>query len=167
MEQIEFEHQVATLRQKWVKYALQYLANQDEAEDAVQEALLKLWQLRLRIEDATHMQRLATVVIHNISISMLRQHKPTLSNNLEVSTAKLTNSDNIHRQMEVRETEEWLHHCIHTLPDKQKAILQMRNVEKLSYTDIAHIIGTTESSVRSLISRARNTLLKQLKNREK
>lgn len=166
MEKIEFEHYVATLRQKLTRYASHYLSD-DEAEDAVQETLIKLWQLRHRISDEAHMQHLAMVVVRNTSISILRHHNTEHTTSLEVSSVQPVSSDNIHTQMETRETEEWLHHCIHSLPDKQRAILQMRNVEQLSYSDIAHIIGATESSVRVTISRARKTLLQQLKNREK
>lgn len=166
MEQIEFEHHVAALRQKLVRYASLYLSNDAEAEDAVQEAFLKLWQLRQRINDAEHMQHLALLVVRNTSISMLRRRKATNSISLDALTPKLVCIDDMHRKMEAQESEEWLNHCIRTLPDKQRAILEMRNVEQLSYAEIARIIGSTESSVRGLICRARNTLLQQLKNRE-
>ncbi len=166
MEQIEFEHHVATLRQKLVRYALQYLANDDEAEDAVQESLLKLWQLRQRINDAKHIQHLALIVVRNTSISMLRKRNAAHSVSLDVPSPMLVCSDNVHRQMEIQETEKRLERCISSLPDKQKAILEMRNVEHLSYSDIAHILGTTESSVRGMISRARYTLLQKLNDRK-
>ena len=52
---------------------------------------------------------------------------------------------------------------IRSLSDKQRAIIRMRNVENLSYADIAKIIGTTESSVRGMISKARMLLLNQMK----
>ncbi len=166
MEQIEFEHQVSTLRQNLVRYASQYLSNDAEAEDAVQEALLKLWQLRQRINDAEHMQHLALVVVRNTSVSMLRRRKAVQSVNLDVSSPMLVCSDDVHRQMEIQEMEKHLRHCVSSLPDKQKAILEMRNVEHLSYSEIARIIGSTESSVRGMISRARYSLLQKLNNRK-
>ncbi|MDY5314783.1 MAG: sigma-70 family RNA polymerase sigma factor, partial [Sodaliphilus sp.] len=56
-----------------------------------------------------------------------------------------------------------LQQSIRSLSDKQRAIIRMRNVENLSYADIAKIIGTTESSVRGMISKARIQLLNQMK----
>lgn len=132
----------------------------------MQETLVKLWQLRSRITDGEHMMRLALVVLRNISVSVLRsqQRHPTL--HLDVSVHDQANADNAHRQMETVEADAWLAQCIHSLPDKQRAILQMRNVDHLSYADIASILGSTEPSVRGLICRARKTLLEQLKRQK-
>lgn len=167
MEQTEFEHNVPSLRLRLIRQADAYLADQDEAEDVVQETLLKLWQLRARIPDAVHMEHLALVVVRNACISALRQksRRTCISINEEVTPVLM--SPNGHQRMEQDEEEAWLKHCIHSLPDKQRSILRMRNVEGLSYGDIARIIGTTESSVRGLICRARNALLKQLKDMNK
>lgn len=52
---------------------------------------------------------------------------------------------------------------IQALSPKQRALIRMRNVENMSYADIAKLIGTTESSVRGMISIARTQLLKQMK----
>lgn len=166
MEQIEFEHHVPSLRPQLVRYAQRYHVADTDSEDAVQETLVKLWQLRGRITDGEHMMRLALVVLRNISISMLRnqQRHPTLS--LNVSLHDQSCADNAHRQMETIEADDRLAQCIRSLPDKQRAILQMRNVEQLSYADIARILGSTESSVRGLISRARKTLMEQLKRQK-
>ncbi len=162
MEQIEFEHHVSSLRPQLMSFAHRYHLADTDREDAVQETLVRLWQLRKRIIDGEHMMRLALVVLRNISVSMLRsqQRHPTLS--LNVSIHDHANADNAHRQMEAVEADAWLTQCIHSLPDKQRAILQMRNVDHLSYADIARILGSTESSVRGLISRARKTLLEQI-----
>ncbi len=166
MEQIEFEHHVSSLRPWLVSYARRYHVAGGEGEDAVQETLVKLWQLRDRITGEDHMRRLALVVLRNISISMLRnqQRHPTLS--LNVSQHDQSCADNAHRQMETVEADGRLAQCIRSLPDKQRAILQMRNVDHLSYADIARILGSTESSVRGLICRARQTLLEQLKRQK-
>ena len=64
---------------------------------------------------------------------------------------------------ELQENLQNLQQSIRSLSDKQRAIIRMRNVENLSYADIAKIIGTTESSVRGMISKARMQLLNQMK----
>lgn len=167
MEQLEFEQNVPSLRPRLTRQANAYLADMDEAEDVVQETLLKLWQLRGRIPDAAHMEHLAIVVTRNACISFLRQKGRRPSMSIEENASLEMKSPNAHQRMEQDEAEAWLKQCIHSLPDKQRAILRMRNVEGMSYGDIAKIIGTTESSVRGLICRARTTLLKQLKDLNK
>lgn len=163
MEQIEFEHHVSSLRPRLVRCAQRYHADDADIEDAVQETLVKLWQLRARIADGDHMTRLALVVLRNTSISMLRSQKSHPTQRLDLMIHDQPSASSSHKQLETAETDQWLRLCIRSLPDKQRAILQMRNVDQLSYAEIARILGSTESSVRGLISRARATLLSQLK----
>ena len=70
---------------------------------------------------------------------------------------------NPHQQMEERESRQKLKQSIQQLSDKQRAILKMKNVDNMSYADIAKVIGTSESSVRGMISKARMALLTQMK----
>lgn len=64
--------------------------------------------------------------------------------------------------MEEQEQQLLLKQAVSSLSNKQQAIVRMRNVENLSYAEIAAILGTTESSVRGTLSRARATLINQL-----
>ncbi len=149
-----------------MSYARRYHVADTDGEDAVQETLVKLWQLRNRITGGDHMLRLAQVLLRNISISMLRSQQRHPTQSLDVSTHDQASADDAHRQMETVEADAWLAQCVRSLPDKQRAILQMRNVDHLSYADIARILGSTEPSVRGLICRARKTLLEQLKGQK-
>lgn len=166
MEQIEFEYNVSSLRPQLVRYAQRYHADDADIEDAVQETLVKLWQLRGRIADHDHMTRLAMVVLRNTSVSMLRHRQSHPTQRLDLVVHDQPSAPDAHQQMETTEADQWLRQCIRSLPDKQRAILQMRNVDQLSYAEIAHILGSTESSVRGLVSRARATLLSQLKRQK-
>lgn len=165
----EFEHNTALLRLRLVRQAYSLLKDTDEAEDAVQESLLKLWQMRDRIPDFLKMEHLAMVVVRNSSISLLRKKSRSTSVSLSDREGRydIASASNAHQRIEEQETEEWLRHCILSLPDKQRAIIHMRNVEHMGYAEIARIIGSTESSVRGMTSRARNDLLKKLKERNK
>lgn len=94
---------------------------------------------------------------------MLRKAKRTLS--LE-DAGVIAVHDNPQVKMEESEILCKLERSIHALSDKQRAILRMRNVENISYADIAKIIGTSESSVRGMISKARKELLRNMKGIE-
>ena len=72
MEKQEFVNGAERLRDGLLKQAMHYLGDGSDAEDAVQETLLKLWTVRERIADATKMQHMASVVCRNISLNMLR-----------------------------------------------------------------------------------------------
>lgn len=160
MEIQEFIHCVERLRDDLLQQANHYLDNSEDAEDAVQETLVKLWIARNRIADSAKMRNLASVICRNVSLNMLRDGN---------TSVPIDNAGNIamqvdpQSQLEERESQRKLRQSILALSDKQRAILRMRNVENMSYSDIAKVVGTTESSVRGMISKARMELLKQMK----
>lgn len=160
MEIQEFIHCVERLRDDLLQQANHYLDNSEDAEDAVQETLVKLWIARNRIVDSAKMRNLASVICRNVSLNMLRDAN---------TSVPIDNADNIamqidpQSQLEERESQRKLRQSILALSDKQRAILRMRNVENMSYSDIAKVVGTTEPSVRGMISKARMELLKQMK----
>lgn len=157
MQLQQFIHSVEVLRSSILQQAKHYLDSPDDAEDAVQEVLLKLWQAHNRIPDATHLRNLASVVCRNVSLNMLRDSK----RNLPIDKADfLSVSSNPHSQLVEHEDSQRLQQGIQSLSDRHRAIIRMRNVENLSYADIARLLGTTESSVRGMISKARVELLK-------
>ena len=67
--------------------------------------------------------------------------------------------------MEEKENEEWLDQRLRQLPSRQYAILWMRQVERRSCDEIARLLGIGETSVRTLLSRARHQLREDLKER--
>ncbi len=140
--------------------ALHYLSDPDDAEDAVQEALAILWMRREKIKDADKMLHFAMVVVKNVSIDMFRKRKRVVPID---STVDVADNRNAQVQQEEAEDQQRLKRAIESLTDKQNAIIKMRNVDKLSYAEIARILGTSESSVRGMICKARAILLKQLK----
>lgn len=160
MEIQEFVNGAERLRDGLLKQAMHYLGNGSDAEDAVQETLLKLWTVRERIADATKMQHMASVVCRNVSLNMLRDARY----NVQIDkVGYMANADNPHNQLEIKESDRMLKQSIRALSDRHRAIIRMRNVENMPYADIARIIGTTESSVRGMISKARMELIKNLK----
>ena len=163
MEINEFIYNVRHLRKDLLLQARRYFDNTEDAEDAVQETLAKLWVAKNNIFDAGKMRNMASVVCRNVSLNMLRKAKCTLC--LEDAGVIAVHYN---PQVKMEESEDLckLEMSIHALSDKQRAILRMRNVENISYADIAKIIGTSESSVRGMISKARKELLRNMKGIE-
>lgn len=164
MEIHEFIHSVERLRGDLLRQARRLLDSEDDAEDdaedAVQETLMKLWIMKERILNADKMRNMATVVCRNVSLNILRDARQSVP----IETAEvITLQGNPQVLLEEQESRQRLKRSIETLTDKQRAILRMRNVENMTYADIAKIIGSSESSVRGMISKARLALLKQMK----
>lgn len=160
MEIHEFIHSVERLRGDLLRQARRLLDSEDDAEDAVQETLIKLWIMKDRILNADKMRNMATVVCRNVSLNILRDARQSVP----IETAEvITLQGNPQVLLEQQESRQKLKRSIEKLTDKQRAILRMRNVENMTYADIAKIIGSSESSVRGMISKARLALLKQMK----
>ena len=160
MEIHEFIHSAERLRGDLLRQARRLLDSEDDAEDAVQETLMKLWIMKERILNADKMRNMATVVCRNVSLNILRDARQSVP----IETAEvITLQGNPQVLLEEQESRQKLKRSIEKLTDKQRAILRMRNVENMTYADIAKIIGSSESSVRGMISKARLALLKQMK----
>lgn len=160
MELKEFTETVSKIRAQIMKTALCHLSSPDDAEDVVQETMTILWVQRNSIPHPDKMLHFATVVVRNVSIDMLRKRKRTLT--LDEVTMEPQNNIDAQSTMEEQEQQLLLKQAVSSLSNKQQAIVRMRNVENLSYAEIAAILGTTESSVRGTLSRARATLINQL-----
>ncbi len=162
MELQEFTENAERLRMQMHQQALHYLANPDDSDDVVQEVFIKLWLKRKEIDNFTKMRNLASVVVRNISLNMIRDRRrcDDLDNCISLST-----HIDAQQQMEEAENHQRLQRAIGTLSDKQKALIRMRNVEGLSYTDIARMLGTTESSARAMVCKARTAIMNQMKEK--
>lgn len=164
MEIQEFIQGAERLRSDLLRQAKSYLANADDAEDAVQETLVRLWTARERIAGTDKMRNMASVVCRNVSLNMLRDAPPHCSIE-ETQLTPLLQASPL-EELEARETRQKLRRSIHSLSTRQRALIRMRNVENMSYAEMAKLMGTTESSVRGMVCKARMELLKLMKGTE-
>jgi len=145
----ELQHLIPTLRPKLVALATRYLKDSDEAEDVVQDAMLKLWMLRQQI--IGNAEGFAQVMVRNMALNRLRQlHRTeTLSDfdKLEMEDDETTaeNEEEVARLLSI----------VETLPERQKLILQMHDLEGMEYEEIAMLTGTSPSALRQTVSRSR------------
>lgn len=131
----------------------------DEQQDIAQETLLRLWQMR----DDNRLYKpegLAAVVAHRLSLNHLRR-KPPLPLECGVSASKSAPSplDEIIQQEDVQ----WLEQRIKELPSTLHAVLKIRQDEKYSNKQISALLGIKETSVSTLLARARRQLLEEIK----
>ena len=139
----EFKLEAATIRLQLANQARRYLGDADEAEDVVQDALLRLWLMHSQLE--VPMERMAAVVVRNLCIDHLRRQKPRETVEQLADAAQPAADERIDRVLAI----------IDTLPPLQQTILRLRHMEGMEMADIAELIGSTEVAVRKTLSRAR------------
>lgn len=131
-----------------------------DAEDVVQDTFLKMWQKREQLPVDGNLAGYCITLTKRQCIDKLRRNHLNLIE-AEPSESDAENPEDIHLQMELRESYDNLMQLVHSLPDNMKRVFVMHDIEKMDYPDISSCLGLTEINIRVTLSRARK-LLKDL-----
>lgn len=160
MDQKAFIQLVAPFKDKVYRVAERLLVSHDEAQDATQEILTKLWVQRSKIKQYRSVEAFAMTMTKNYCYDKL---KAKSSNNLKIVHNNYEDhSGNTSRQVEVADEVAWLFKLMKNLPQQQQLIVQLRDVEQFDNAEIAEMLEMNEVAVRVALSRARKTLREAL-----
>lgn len=163
MRQTEFEQIARSTRAKAVATALAYSVGKGEAEDVAQEVMLKLWTLHGDIDSREDMEKLAVCMARNKAIDIHRRHSlQSIDDRSDLLDNKTPPPDT---DIEMEENRTWLLKRIAELPPTEYQILRLRQVERKTNEEIARLLGIEKTSVATLLSRARNKILKDFQQR--
>ena len=156
MKQEELQSILPQLRPRLVALATRYLNDSDEAEDIVQDAMLKLWMLRKQL--IGNVEGFAVVLVRNLALNRLRRlrrtHTLTEMELIELESMTDSDADRATTDEQVAQ----LLSLIDTLPDRQRTILRLHDLEGMDYTDLAQLTGMPAAALRQTISRTRRHL---------
>lgn len=153
MSQEIFKAEILPIREKLFYLAQKFLVDGQDAEDAVQEVLLKLWHTRDNLLNYDNVAAFATTVLKNHCLDRLKTKNRTES--LDESHTIRAGTDNPYLELERKSSEEMIRRIIETLPSLQQAIIRMKDMEEYEVEEIAEITGTKPDAVRVNLSRAR------------
>jgi len=163
MTQEEFTYMASGMRTKAMSLAGQFGYSQEDAEDIAQDVMLRLWSLHEQLRDAAHLKASTAITAKRLCIDRWR----TTHQHLKIDDAMpIVDEDTLHDQQEYEELEKWLDEQIGSLPSTSGMVLRMRQLEHRELSEIADILGIRQTSVSTLLSRARNELLNKLKRRK-
>ena len=165
MEQHKFEIEAKRMRPSLLRLAMHYTEDEDEAEDVVQEVLLKLWFLRERLESYRNIDALAMVIIKHLCLNRKRERHFEKVPLEEGRT--IIGEDSPERMIIKEERMDELLNLIAGLPDLQQAVLRMKHVEGFEVEEIARLTGSNPIAVRTNLSRARKKVREQFLRRNK
>lgn len=153
----EYKEEVKCIRPDLVATALRYMGDADEAEDVVQDVLLKMWQL----VDTLHLPlgSFGGILVRNHCIDLLRQKR-------RITMVTVVNENIVRPHDEDDERMDRVMNAIQQLPPIQQTIMQLRHMDGMKMSEIAQLMGTTEVAVRKTLSRSRQAILKSFKNHE-
>lgn len=159
MNQQEFLDLVLPLRQKIFRLSKRLLTSTEEAEDATQEVLIKMWNKNKELEKYNSIEAMMMTMTKNYCLDRLKSKQ---ASNLQLVHSNYSNRDNLEKQTEYKDKLNWVEKIINELPDNQKMIVQLREIEELEFEEIAQIMKMSETNVRVILSRARKTIREQM-----
>lgn len=164
MTQQDFEHIVIPARKHAVATALRFGLSSDEAEDVAQDVMLRLWAMHDQLRTDLPIPTYAAFIAKQRCIDLwrLRHEEQEIDDTLYI-----IEESNQQDQLESKELEEWLLRQIERMPSTSGIVLRMRQIEHRELSDIATLLGITQHSAETLLSRARRQLMEQLKRRNK
>ncbi|HAD01989.1 RNA polymerase sigma factor [Macellibacteroides fermentans] len=159
MELETFKSTVLPLRDKLLKYSVKLTDDGADAEDIVQEAFLKLWYIRDRLDGYQSVEALSVQVVKNLCLDKLRSKR--MDRMPENSQSILADTVTPEQLLEQHDAVAIIGRLIQQLPTLQQCIIRMKDVEGYELSEIAQITGTQIESVRVNLSRARKKVREQ------
>ncbi|CAM3495580.1 MULTISPECIES: RNA polymerase sigma factor [Aequorivita] len=155
MEKTEFLALTMPFKDKLYRLAKRILVSKDEAEDAVQEVFLKLWKGKKNIENYKNPEAFAITMTKNYCLDRLKSKQ---ASNLKIVHSNYQTSENVEKNIEANDGVEMVFRIMETLPEQQRIVLQLRDVEQFEFSEIAQMLDSNETAVRVALSRARKTV---------
>jgi RNA polymerase sigma-70 factor (ECF subfamily) len=159
MNQKEFLETVLPFKDKVYRLAKRLLVSSDEAEDATQELYFKLWKNKSKIGNYDNVEAYAMMMTKNYCLDQLKSKRA--SNLTLVHSNYRDENTTLQSDVEYRDGADIIKKMMNDLPEKQRMIVQLRDVENYEYHEIAEIMGMEPTAIRVALSRARKALREQ------
>ncbi|ATV26337.1 RNA polymerase sigma factor [Prevotella intermedia] len=157
MKKVSFRNDVLPLKNQLFRLALRITLSREEAEDIVQDTMIKVWDKRYEWSNIDSIEAYSLRICRNLSLDRLKK-RDNQNDSLEeeqldtVHTS--TPQDRLIDQDRLRVVKE----IVDSLPEKQRSCMQLRDFEGKQYKEIADILGITEEQVKVNIFRARQAV---------
>ena len=164
MKQISFQSDILPLKNELYRMALRITMNAADAEDVVQETMMKVWNRRDQWNQIDSIEAFCLTICRNLSLDKVRRmDNQTQSLDAAYDPKDLGVSSNPEEQAIQSDRIRLVRQMISQLPEKQRSCMQLRDMEGKSYKDIATILDITEEQVKVNIFRARQTIREKFK----
>ncbi|MGE5214429.1 MAG: RNA polymerase sigma factor [Nitrospirota bacterium] len=139
-------------------FAIAYgiLQNREEAEDVVQDSLVKAWKTRWRVREPEKFPAWLAIIARYRAHDVLRKRRPVPFLNERIETGENEPTD-------TTAVDQKLHSALATLPDLHRAALTLRYFDEMDYRTIEGTLGLTNGALRGILGRALASMRKQLR----
>lgn len=156
MNQFDFITIINPFKDKLFRLAKRLLVSTEEAEDATQEILVKLWNKNNDLEKYNSIEAFAMTMTKNYCLDQLKSKRAQVLKLVDDNYDN--NQASLQKKLEDKDSLVWVEKIMSKLPEQQKIIVQMREIEQYEFEEIAKILDMSETAVRVALSRARKTI---------
>ena len=162
MTQSEFLNIVLPFKDKVFRLAKRLLISTEEAEDATQEVLMRLWSNKNKIEEYKNVEAFSMTMTKNFCYDKLKSKQ---AQNLKIVHSNYEDGNtSLQKQVELYDSVNWVGRIIQELPEQQRMIIQLRDIEAYDLDEIAEMLEMNNTAVRVALSRARKSIREKLTN---
>ncbi|MBR3757093.1 MAG: RNA polymerase sigma factor [Bacteroidaceae bacterium] len=160
MDTEEFKRRCLPLHIRLYRTAFRLMGNTMDAEDMVQETYLKLWERRDALEHVANLESYSTSLLRNLCIDAFRKKRPE-EDSPPPEDFPLADNEDAATALERQEEATQLTNLINRLPEGQRTVMTLHDVEGCSYEEIEEATGFTAVNIRVMLSRARKKIREQ------
>lgn len=164
MKKYNFRSDILPLKNELYRLALRITLDKAEAEDVVQETMIKVWNRRDTWDDIESMEAFCLAICRNLALDKNKRmgsHSQSLDDSPMDDPPDRSFAADPGRQAESSDRISLVKRLIDNLPEKQRSIMQLRDIEGKPYKDIANILGISEEQVKVNLFRARQAIKKR------
>lgn len=155
MDSESFKRTVMPCVDRMYRVAISLTGNEADAADAVQEACMKLWEHRNKLDSVTNIAAYTIGTVRNICLNTIEKRQSTTDIDIAFN---LTSGADTEHEFETAEDMRTIEHIISGLPESQRAVMTMRDIEGLTIDEIGQATGYSAGNIRVLLHRARTTV---------
>lgn len=154
MQEISFRNDILPLKDKLFRLALRITLDRAEAEDVVQDTMIRVWNKRDEWPQFDSIEAYCLTVTRNLAIDR-SQKKEAQNVELTPEMEEAPEASGPYDRLINDERMKIIHRLINELPEKQRLIMQLRDIEGESYKEIAKVLNLTEEQIKVNLFRAR------------
>ena len=157
-----FQTRVLPSKNKLFRFAFRMLGSSEEAKDVVQEVMIKVWNGREQMAEIQNMEAWCMRITKNLSLDKLRSQQRRATDSIDEGFEVRQEGLSPHEKTELNESMQKINQMIAALPEKQRQVIHLRDIEGYSYNEICEMLELDMSQVKVSLFRARNAVREKL-----
>ncbi len=155
---LSFRKDILPLKNQLYRLAQRITLDSAEAEDIVQETLIKVWNKKDQWQEIENIEAFCFTICRNLALDSLKSHENKHQSLDATHIEQADNGRNPSEQAIQQDHLQLVRNIVDALPVRQRSCIQLRDFEGKSYRDIATLLGITEEQVKINIYRGRQAI---------